>query len=64
MFVKWETEEEEEEHSVVQGKLVQLCDNKGGYDVGTKVKVLLKELSLVSCNAILILPCEPAPSAL
>ena len=28
VFVKWETEED----SVVEGKLVQLCDNKGGYD--------------------------------
>ena len=36
MFVKWETEED----SVVEGKLVQLCDNKGGYD---EVKVHRKE---------------------
>ena len=38
VFVKWKTEEEE--HSVVEGKLVQLCDNKGGYDDETEVKVL------------------------
>ena len=35
VFVEWESEGE---HSVLQGKLVELCDKSSGYVAGTKIK--------------------------
>ena len=43
VFVEWDGGEDGGEHSVVQGKLVQLCSNTSGYVPGSKVKVNLVE---------------------
>ena len=42
VFVEWE-ENEDGEHSVVQGKLVNLLDTMDGYNSGTRVEVNLKD---------------------
>lgn len=43
VFVEWDGGEDGGEHSVVQGKLVQLCSNASGYATGSKVNVNLVE---------------------
>lgn len=42
MFVEWN---EEDEHSVVEGKIVNLMNNESGYIPGASVQCTLKEVT-------------------